>query len=107
MYLKIHKRKIPIYEYTNFKKRIKSFRFVLEKVDYGIKLPHKKFASTDFFCQRVDICFTNRDDIIIALYQNVKSEKRFFKFHSYHVYFLPLGTCQHLEIGMKMPIKKK
>ena len=107
MYLKVKGKKIPIYEYTTFKERMKSFRFVLETIDYGIRLPKKKLASTDFFCQRVDICFTDKNDVIIALYEDVKSEKRIFKLKSYYLYYLPLGSCSKLKIGDKMPLKKK
>ena len=77
----------------------------LDKIDFGIKIPKKKSASTYLFCQRVDICFTDKDDKILYLYENVKTEKRFFKFKAYNVYYLPLNTCSELKIGDKLNVK--
>ncbi len=106
MFLKIKNKKIIIEEYTNWKDRLKTIRFQWEILEKGIKLPKKKFASTDFFLQKVDICFTNKDEIIIALYENVKTERRILKRKAYNVYFLPLNTAKYLKVGEKMPLKK-
>jgi len=91
-----------IYEYNKFSERFKSLRFVLDKIDYGIKLPRKKLACTYFFCQRVDICFTDKFDKILYLYANVKTEKRIIKFKAKNVYFLPLNTVKELSVGDKL-----
>lgn len=106
MYIKINKKKIEIKKYEKFKERFKSFRFYLEPIDFGIWLPKKKIASTYFFCQRVDICFTDSDNKIIALYSNVKSEKRKINFSSKNVFYLPVGTCKELNIGDNLEIKE-
>lgn len=107
MHIKINNQKIPIKEYTKFIDRFKSLKFVLEKIDYGIKLPNKKRATTTFFCQRVDICFTDKEDKIIFLYEDVKSEKRIIKLKAKNIYYLPLNTVKHLKIGEKFPLKNK
>ena len=107
MYLLVNKKKINIKEYTKFKERFKSFKFYLEKIDFGIKLPKKIMANTTFFCQRVDICFTNKDDKILYLYENVKSEKRIFKIKSYSIYYLPLNTVKYLKVGDKLKLHKE
>ena len=105
MYLRVKNKKIEIKEYKKFSDRFKSLKFYLKNLDFGIKLPNKKLANTTFFCQRVDICFTDRDDKILYLYENVKTEKRFFKFKAYNVYYLPLNTCSELKIGDKLNVK--
>lgn len=107
MYLKLKNNRIKILEYTTKKDRFKSLKFVLEPIDYGIKIPHKKIASTYFFCQRVDVCLTDKEDKIIALYENIKSEKRKLKWKTNNVYFLPLNTSKYLKIGEKMPLIEK
>jgi len=107
MYLNLKKNKIEIIEYTKFIDRFKSLKFVLPKIDYGIKLPKKKCANTYFFCQRVDVCFTDKDDKILYLYEKVKSEKKIRKIKAKNVYFLPLGTCEKLKIGEKIELKQK
>ena len=107
MYLKIKNKKIEIKEYTKFIDRFKSFKFYLKEINFGIKIPKKKKASTYFFCQRIDICFTDKDDKVLYLYENVKSEKRIIKLKSKNIYYLPLGTCKNLKIGEKLNIIKK
>lgn len=107
MYLKAKNKKIKLYEYTKFKDRIKTFRFFLKEIDFGIKMPNKKLASTYFFCHRVDICFTDKDDKILYLYPNVKTEKRIFKFKSKNIYYLPEGTCEKLKVGDIIKITKR
>lgn len=107
MYLKIKSKKITIYEYNNIKDRLKTLRFVLNPIDYGIKISKAKIASTYFFCQRVDICFTDKDNTIIALYENIKSEKRKINLKAHNIYYLPLNTCKYLSIGTKLKIKEK
>jgi hypothetical protein len=107
MYLKVNNKKIEIKEYNKFSERFKSFKFYLEKIDYGIKIPNKRRASTYFFCQRVDICFTDKDDKILYLYKDIKSEKKIFKFKAKNIYYLPLDTCKYLKVGEKLNIIKK
>ncbi|MCI8460536.1 MAG: hypothetical protein HFE81_03995 [Bacilli bacterium] len=107
MYLKVNNKKIEIKEYKRFIDRFKSLKFVLNEIDYGIKIPNKKKASTYFFCQRVDICFTDKEDNILYLYQNIKSEKRIIKLKAKNVYYLPLNTCKDLKVGTKINLKNK
>ncbi len=106
MHIIINKEKIEIKEYTKFIDRLKSLKFILEKINYGLKIPHKKIANTTFFCQRVDICFTDKEDKILYLYKNVKSEKKIIKFKAKNVYYLPLNTTKYLKVGEKFPLKK-
>lgn len=107
MFIKVNNKKIKIYEYTKKIDQLKSLKFVLEKIDYGIKLPKKHLISTYFFCQRVDICVTNKDNIIINLYENIKSEKRKLIIKAYNIYYLPLNTCKYLKIGEKLVPQEK
>ena len=107
MYINVNNKKIKILEYATFKERFKSLKFVLEKIDYGIKIPKKHLISTYFFCQKVDICITDKDNIIIKLYENVKSEKKKFMLKSNNIYYLPLNTCKYLKIGEELIPKEK
>ena len=107
MYLKIKNEKIKINEYTKFKDRFKSLKFYLKEINFGIKLPNKKIANTYFFCQRIDICFTDKDDVIVRLLNNIRSEKIYIKFKAKNVYFFPVGTNKHLKIGDKIKLTKK
>ncbi len=107
MYLKIKNKEIEIKELNTFKEKFKSLKFNLQTIDYGLLRKNKKLASTYFFCQRVDICFTNKDNIIIDLLENVKSEKRYIRLKANNIYYLPLNTCKYLKKGEKLNIKNK
>ena len=107
MFLVINSKKIPIQEAKTWKERFKSFKFVLETIDQGILLPHKKMLNTTFFCQRVDACFTDSVNKILYLHENIKSERRILHFQSKNIYILPLGTCKNLKVGDQLKIVKK
>ncbi len=106
MELKIKKKTIEIRELTSFWERFKSLKFILEKIDYGIKIPNKKWINTYLFCQRVDVCVTDKDDKIIFLQEAIASEKKQLKRKAKNIYYLPLNTVKYLELGQKLPIKK-
>ncbi len=97
--------KIPVMEYEKKSERFRSLKFVLEPLEQAIFFPHKKVANTYFFCQKVDLCFVNRDGTILSLYSNVRSEKLIFCFKAYGLYYLPLGTSTQLQVGKKIPVK--
>ena len=107
MYLNIKNNKIKINEYTKFKERFKSLKFYLKEIDFGIKLPNKKIANTYFFFLIIDICFTDKNDVIVRLLNNIRSEKLYMKFKAKNVYFLPVGTNKHLKVGDKLKLTKK
>lgn len=106
MYLRVNNKKLEIKEMLTFTDKLKSLRFNLNKINYGLRRNNKKLASTYMFCQRVDICFANKENVIIALYENVKSEKRIFKWKSKYIYYLPLNTVKHLKVGEKLILTK-
>ncbi len=105
MYLQVKRKKIKIIELTKFWDRFKGLKFVLEPLDYGIKFPKKKFVTTNFLCQRIDIVLTDKEDNILYMYQNIKSEKYILpKRKVYNVYFLPKNTVKDLKLHTKLKI---
>ena len=106
MYIKVKNKKIKIQELTNWKERMKSLKFILEPIDYGIKIPNKRWINTYFFCQRVDVCITNQENIIIGLRSRMKSEKRKFLWEKCNIYYLPLNTVENLNLGDSIIEKK-
>ncbi len=105
MYLKVKNKKIKIVNLNKYNEKIKSFKFHLKTIDYGIKTK-RKFYNTYFFCQRVDICATDKDDKIIKLYENIRSEKFKFILRAKYIYYLPLDTVKYLKIGQTIELKK-
>ena len=106
MYIKVNNKNLEIIECNTFKERIKSLRFVLEPITYGIKIPNKRIVSTYFFCQRVDIMVTDNNNKIIKLYENIKSEKRKLLFKKYNIYYLPPNTVKYLKLNDTIKEKK-
>ena len=105
MYLQVKRKKIKLIELTGFWNRFKGLKFVLEPIDYGIKFPKKKFVTTNFLCQKIDIVLTDKEDNILYMYKNMKTEKYIFpKKKVYNVYFLPLNTVKNLEPNTKLKI---
>ncbi len=107
MYLKCQNKNIEIKECKTIKEKLKSLRFVLVPIDYGIKIANQRIWSTYYFCQKVDILITNKDEKIIKIIENVKSEKRKILWKKYNIYYLPLNTVKYLKIGDTLKLKKK
>lgn len=106
MYIKINKKKIKIIELDTFWKRFKSLKFVFEPIDYGVMVSKKRTASTYFFCQRVDIVFVNKNNEVIRIERNIRSEKRIRKFKAFVIYYLPANSTTDLKIGDILELKK-
>ena len=104
MKLKRKNQKIEIKVCDNFSSRFKSLKFYLEKLDFGLYFPKRKFANTYFFCQRVDLCFTDKEEKIKYLFQNVKSEKIIWKRKSKNLYILPRNSTKDWEVGESLKI---
>lgn len=107
MYLKVRNKKIEIKELKSFKERFKSLKFNLYKNEYALLFKNKKRLNTNFFCQRVDACFTDKNNKILYLHSNVKSEKRIFHLKAKNLYILPLDTADKLIINDTLKIVEK
>ena len=100
MHLQTKTKRIKLIEARGFWARFKGLKFVLETIDYGIRFPHKKFSTTNFLCQRIDVILTDKNDKILHMYENFGTEKYIYpKFKVYYTYFLPLNTVSNYEIG--------
>lgn len=107
MYLKVKGRKIQIVKLDSFSDRIKGLKFILEPINYGLLFSKKRWITTVFLCQKIDIIMTDKENNILYLYENVKSEKYFLpKRKVYNIYFLPLGTCRNFKVSDKLKIIK-
>ena len=93
---------IEIIPCRTFIQQVKSLNFIIEPIDYGILIPNKRFINTYMFCQKVDICVTNKEDKIIKLYENVKSEKIKCLWKKYNIYYLPLNTVRDLKVNEQL-----
>ncbi len=108
MYLKTNGEKIQLRKLDKFIDRVKSLRFVLDKIDYGIMFPKKHGITTVFFCQRVDIIMTSKENEVLYIYRNVKSEKYFFpRLSVFNVLLLPPNTTKKINKGDILKIVDK
>lgn len=105
MYLQVKRKKIKLIELTKFWDRFKGLKFVFEPLNYAIRFPKKKFVTTNFLCQKIDIVLTDKEDNILYMYENMKTEKYIFPKHKvYNVYFLPLNTVKNLTKNTKLKV---
>lgn len=107
MYLKMKSKKIPIKECNSWKERWKVLKFDLNKIDYALYFPNRKYLSTYFFCQRVDVCFTDDQEKILYIHRNVKSEKRIIHPKAKNIWILPLNTTQNINKGDQLIIMEE
>lgn len=107
MYLQVKRKKLKIIELKGFWNRFKGLKFVLEPIDYGVKFTKKKFVTTNFLCQKIDIVLTDKEDNILYMYEKMNTEKYILpKRKVYNVYFLPLNTVKDLKLNTKLKIIK-
>lgn len=108
MYLKINKKKIEIQLVDEWVERIRSFRFKLDPIDYGLCFQNKRSIDTYFFCQPVDIIMTDKDNNIISIFKNIKSESRLKgNKNVYYTYIFPVGVSDYYEQDEKLKIIKE
>lgn len=98
-------RKYDIIEPRNFIERFKVLKFDLVKLDYAILFSNRRSISTYFFCQKVDICFTDKDNKIVYLYNGVKSERKIRKFKKYNIYIFPDEALKYYSVSDKLNVK--
>ncbi len=106
MYLKYNHKKIEIKTYDTFSNRFRSLKFYLEPLQFGLYFPKKKYFSTTFFCQRVDLYFLNQDQVVLYSHSNVRSEKRFLHFKAKSVLVLPVGSSSFFSVGDHISFQK-
>ncbi len=106
MKLIIKKKKLNIIEKNKFLEKVKGIKCILEPIKDAYRFT-SHYANTYFLFQRVDIIMTDKDDKILYMYPNCKTEKLIFpKLNVKYVYFLPLGTTKDLEIDQILKISK-
>ncbi len=102
-YIKVGNKKIEIEILTSFKERLKGFRFYLKPIKKGLCYPKKHMINTYFACQRLDIVVTDKEDNILAIYLNMKSEKFIRpRFKAYYIYLLPANSAKDLKVNSKL-----
>lgn len=107
-YIICDKKKIKYKTLTKFKDRIKSFRFYLYPIKEGLCYPKKKMINTYFFCQKLDIVVTDKENNILAIYPSIKSEKFIrFRLKAYYIYLLPEGSSKDMKVNEKLRIVTK
>ena len=100
-------KKIEIINYTSFWKRLKGFMFQLEPIKQGIRFPKCRSIHTYFMFQNIDVIMTDKENKIIKMYPNLRSEKIILpKRKVYYTYELPVGVCNFYDIGDTLRIKE-
>ena len=107
MELKVNNKKLEIHTLDTIFFFFLGLKFVLQPIKEGYRFK-SKYANTYLLCQRVDIMMTDRNNTILHLYENVKTEKIILpKWKVTYTYFLPLHTSKHFQIGDTLNIKER
>ncbi len=107
-YIKNGNKKIKFKTVTKFTDRIKGFRFYLTPIEEGLCYPKKKMINTYFFCQKLDIVVTDKNNNILAIYPSFGTEKFIRpRIKAYYIYLLPLNSSKGLEDYDKLRILTK
>lgn len=107
MYLICNKNVIEFEDCTTFLSRLKGFMFQLRPIEKGKRFPKCNSIHTFFMFQKIDVIMTDRDNKIIKMYPNLRSERMILpKRKVYYTYELPLGTCRNYEIGNALKIEE-
>ena len=107
-YIKVKNKKIKFKTVTEFKDRIKSFRFYLYPIKEGLCYPKKKMINTYFVCQKLDIVVTDIERKILAIYSSIKTVKCVRpSLKAYYIYLLPEGSAKDLKVNDKLKIITK
>lgn len=107
-YIKVKNKKIKFKTVTEFKDRIKGFRFYLYPIKEGLCYPKKKMINTYFVCQKLDIVVTDKENNILAIYPSIKTEKFIRpRLKAYYIYLLPERSSSGLENYDKLRIITK
>lgn len=105
MYLKINESKIPIEIKTSFMDKVKSFRFKISELEYALCFPKKRKINTYFYCQKFDIIMTDKDNVILNIFERTRTEERYKgKKKVYFTYVFPVGVSDYYDIGDTLDI---
>ena len=106
MYVKIKSKKFNVRELNTFKERFISYKFYLKPIEDVLRFPNKRWFTTYFYCQRVDIIMTDKKNKILRMYPNLKSEKKIWpKKNVYYTYVFPAKSTTNLRIGDILKVK--
>ncbi len=106
MYIKLENKKVKIKTLTTFKDRFISYKFYLDEIKNGLCFPKKRWFHTYLYCQRVDVVMTDKDNKILYMYPNLKSEKIIhFKRKVYYTYVFPAKSTKQYKVGDTLKIK--
>ncbi len=108
MKIVINRRKIPMQVLTKKWERFKGYMWKLDPITLGLCYPKKRYFSTYFYCQSIDLVMTDKNYKILYLYKRLRSEKRiFFKRKVYYTFVLPADSCQDLKVGDTLNVLEK
>jgi len=107
MYLICNNEKIEIENCTTFLKRLIGFMFHLKPIKVGKRFPKCNSIHTFFMFQNIDVIMTDKNNKILKMYPNLKSERIILpKKNVYYTYELPLGTCDNYKINDVLNVKE-
>lgn len=103
----VKNKEINILYYNTFKKKLFGLMNVKYPITSGIVLPNCNCIHTFFMKQNIDVCFTDKENKIICLKENLAPNKIILPIKNvYFTYELPLNTVKYLKVNDYLIIKK-
>ncbi len=107
MYLLINNNKINIIEYKSFFKKFIGLMNKKEIISFCIRLNKCNSIHTFFMKQNIDVCITNKNNVILFLKSNMNKNKIILPIKKgYYTYELPLNMATYLKLNTKLEIKR-
>lgn len=107
MYIKINKKKYDVIFLNDFWLKLKSLKFYLDPIK-DIYMMKRKGISTYWFCQKVDIIMTDKDNKIRRIYKSFKTESFIFpKRKVTYIYLAPVGVADNFKVGDEFVVLDK
>lgn len=99
--MKICNKEIEIKNYNNILNKFKGLMFK-KNFNYGIRI-RCNGIHTFFMKESIDVVLTDKDNIVLFIYKNLKPNKIVFpKKGVYYTYEFPAGTITELKINNKI-----
>ena len=93
----INNNKIEIKKCSNFKDRLFGFMFIKDKLNYGLFFPNCNSIHTFFCFQNLDIIMTDKNNKVLYIYKNVKSNKIIYKKFVENIYEFSSNSIKEFD----------
>ena len=105
--IKVGKKVYDIIFLNTFWLKLKSLKFFLDPIE-DIYMLKKKGLSTYWFCQKIDVIMTDKENKILYIYKKFRTDSFIFpKRKVSYIYLAPIGVSDYFKVGDEFKVKEK